>query len=164
MRCVINRHGDAIGVPSVPTDIDDIHRRIREKGTFDRDDLDAIVEHYSAVDPEGILRNANEIADLYNKLNEVGRFEDMVPDSNTHPEFDGSRPPPGVTVDVNGDWYDPGIPFGSITTGAGSTSSKMYLCCLRYNNGNKSPSDTGYEIEFSGDDGYRTITLTDQPA
>jgi len=161
MDCVINRRGNLIGVPL--TEIDNIHWRIRDKGTFDRDDLDAIVAHYSTVDPDGIGGNANEIAELYGKLDEVGRFKNMVPGSNMYPKFDGSRPPPGVLLDENGEWYDPGNPFGSISNSDSEGSGELYLSCLRYDNG-KFPRDTGYEIEFSGDYGYPTITLRDRPA
>lgn len=176
MDCVINRHGSVSSSLLIRTEIDDIHRRIRDKGTFDRDDLEAILAHYWTIDPEGIFSNAEEITELRERLDAVGRFENLVPQPNSDALDDIEhhfQKQEGGHHDVI-EWYDPKIPFGSITNHdstvkafrdgqSNTTDPDEYISCLRYNN-DRSPPDTGYEIEFAGDMGYPTITLRDRPA
>ena len=85
---VINRWGDgsffAYNGPLSPADtIDGIHQRIRNKGTFDKNDLNGIVSHYTTIDPKGIRENADDINRLYRKLDAIGEFSHLVPEPNS---------------------------------------------------------------------------------
>ena len=169
---VINRWGDgsffAYNGPLPPADtIDDIHRRIRDKGTFDKNDLNGIVSHYTTIDPKGIRENADNINRLYRKLDDIGEFKDIVPQPNSdllddfewqfQKEEDGHE---------GTEWYVPGITYGSATNyetrDAGSLEG--YISVNRFDNeGFGRPEDTGYEIEFVDDHEYPTITFSDVP-
>lgn len=158
---VINRWGDDSFSAHNTDTIDNIHRRIRDKGTFDRDDLDAILAHYSIVDPDGIRGRALEIDDLYQKLDDIGEFKDIVPQPNSDMlddfEWEFQKEEDGHD---GTDWYVPGIIYGS----ASNYGADNYISLNRYDNkGFCRPEDTGYEIEFEYDEGYPLITLADVP-
>ena len=103
MDCVINRHGSVSSSLLIRTEIDDIHRRIRDKGTFDRDDLEAILAHYWTIDPEGIFSNAEEITELRERLDAVGRFENLVPQPNSDALDDTDSAPQGEEEPLTGE-------------------------------------------------------------
>lgn len=157
-----------IGVPSVGIRIDDIHRRIRDKGTFDKDDLNGIVSHYTTVDPGGIKKHATEINNLYRLLDTIGVFNDLVPQPNSEMLDDFEHQFQKEEDGHEGrEWYVPGLIYGSATnheTTVEAGERDGYISVLRYDNGNYSTHPrTGYEIEFSYDGGYPTITLDDVP-
>lgn len=149
--------------------IDDIHRRIREKGTFDKDDLNGLVSHYTTVDPKGIRNNADAINRLYRRLDAIGEFTNIVPEPNSDQLDDIEhhfQKQEGGHHDVD-EWYAPHIIYGSATnhdTTVGAGEREGYINVLRYDNeGRGRTENTGYEIEFADDEGYPLITLQDVP-
>jgi|TARA_A200000159_G_scaffold148346_1_gene156045 hypothetical protein len=119
--------------------IDDVHRRIIAKGTFDKNDLNNIVSHYTNVDPANIRTHAGLINKLYRRLDDVGQFTGLKPDYHLR--------------------SDPTLRFGSC---GNDKSDEDYFSATRYDNaGYDQPEDTGYEIEFLTGEGWSTITLKD---
>ena len=147
--------------------IDEIHRRIRDKCTFFKYDLNAIISHYTTADPKGIKKHATEINNLYRLLDTIGVFNDLVPQPNQDFVEPLSGGLGGGYRDTD-DWYDPNIIYGSTTNHESTVDVGKrdgYIDLLRYDNqGHGRIEDTGYEIEFSYDVEYVTITLADQPA
>lgn len=168
---VINRRGDfywfAYNGPIPPVDtIDDIHRRIRDKGTFDKNDLNKIVIHYNTIDPKGIGENADNLNRLYRKLDAIGKFSNIVPEPNCQPNMggEGPRAPSWATEDEYGFWYDPAVIYGTANNETHAGDLEGYIDVNRFDNeGFGRPDDTGYEIEFADDDGLPTITFRDVP-
>jgi len=145
--------------------IDDVHRRIIAKGTFDKNDLNSIISHYTSIDPGKIRHHAGVINELYRRLEDLGQFTDLKPHSNR--DVSEKAPPLGTEIDVgdSGDlspmWYDPTLIFGSYSN---DRRDEYYFYATRYDNkGYAQPEDTGYEIEFQTDEGWTTITLRDSP-
>lgn len=170
---VINRCRDgsffAYNGPVPPADtIDEIHRRIRDKGTFDKNDLNGIVSHYTTIDPKGIRKNADNLNKLYRKLDAIGEFLDIVPEPNSDMlddfEWQFQKEEDGHQDD---EWYVPGIIYGSATNYAtefSKDSLEEYINVTRFDNkGFGRPEDTGYEIEFVDGGEYPLITFNDVP-
>ena len=148
MDCVINRH-DVITLPFVPTKIDIIHRRIRGKGTFDKNDLDEIVSHYATTNP---IRS-NSVAgvtlkELYERLELLGEYSNLIPES----------------LEALEDRYIPGVStrriYASVTNHGVPDDHHIEL--FRFNN---EDDRTGYEIKFGipdrGRGSSRRLTFLD---
>lgn len=145
-------------LPPVST-IDDIHRRIRDQGIFDKNDLNAIISHYTTVDPKGITSQADTINRLYRRLDAIGKFTNLVPEPNSEMLDDVSAPV----------MYVPSIIYGAVTNydstiKSGTADADQYINITRYDNeGRGRPENTGYEIEFADVEEYAIITLQDVP-
>ena len=155
---VINRWRDgsffAYNGPLPPADtIDGIHRRIRDQGAFDKNDLNGIVSHYTTIDPKGVRENADTLNRLYRKLDAIGEFSNLVPRPNSDYLDEGGGGHEGT------EWYDPNLIYGSVTTN-GIDLGKGYVYLHRYINEN---GNTGYEIEFEDDNEYPYIIFSDVP-
>ena len=172
---VINRWGDgsffAYNGPVPPADtiaIDEIHRRIRDTGIFDKNDLNGIVSHYTTIDPKGIRENADNLNRLYRKLDAIGFFDDLAPQPNSDHlddfEWQFQKEEDGHQGE---EWYVPGVIYGSATnyeTGVSKGSLEEYISVNRFDNkGFGRPEDTGYEIEFADDVEHPIITFNDVP-
>ena len=170
LQTVINRWTEgsffaySSSLPPAPT-VDDVHRRIIAKGTFDKADLSTIISHYNRIDTSGVRKHAELINKLYRRLDDVGQFTGIKPRSNR--DVAEKTPPAGTEIDVGdaGDlnpmWYDPTLIFGSC---GNDETDEDYFYATRYDNeGYGEPEDTGYEIEFLTDVGWSTITLRDSP-
>ncbi len=167
LRNVINRWKDGLfyaytgPLPTADT-IDVIHRSF-DKGTFDKNDLNKIISHYTTVDPAGIREHAGLINQLYRRLDDIGQFTDLKPAPNR--EVKEKTPPPGTVIDGPDSnvpmWYDPTLIFGNYSNDNTQTN-EFYISAHRYQNDPAGPNPgTGYEIEFQTDDGWSYIYLKD---
>jgi hypothetical protein len=157
-------------LPPVST-IDDIHRRIRDQGIFDKNDLNAIISHYTTVDPKAIKSQADTINRLYRRLDAIGKFTNLVPEPNSEMLDDFEYQFQIEEDGHQGEWYVPGIIYGAVTNydstikdTSGTADADDYINITRYDNeGRGRPEDTGYEIEFADVEEYAIITLQDIP-
>ena len=165
LRNVINRWKDGLfyaytgPLPTADT-IDVIHRSF-DKGTFDKNDLNKIISHYTTVDPAGIREHAGLINELYRRLDNIGEFTNLKPLPNR--EVQEKTPPPGTVIDQPDSnvpmWYDPTLIFGNYSNDD-TQNDKFYISAHRYQSA-LGANKTGYEIEFQTDDGWSYIILDD---
>lgn len=170
LRNVINRWKDGLfyaytgPLPTADT-IDVIHRSF-DKGTFDKNDLNKIISHYTTVDPASIREHAELINQLYRRLDDIGEFTNLKPQPNR--EVEEKTPPPGTVIDQPDSnvpmWYDPTLIFGNYSNRSRrQPGDKFHLSAHRYENGpDHTWGRTGYEIEFLTDDGWSYIYFKDQ--
>lgn len=167
---VINRWRDgsfyAYTSPLSHADTIDVIHRSLDKGTFDKNDLNRIISHYTTVDPAGIRKHADLINQLYRRLDDIGQFTDLKPEPNR--EVEEKTPPPGTVIDEPDSnvpmWYDPTLIFGSYSN-SDTQTNEFHISAHRYQNDPSSSRvskyETGYEIEFQTDDGWSYIYLED---